>query len=95
MRAGPSDAPLPDRRLARGGGIRIHRYDRHRVPFIDAGGAFRESYPDFGDDCASPPVSVCAIIPGSVRSASIPAVPLQKEDGQRGSWHIYGIGQAF
>jgi translocation and assembly module TamA len=65
------------------------------VPFVDAGGAFRESYPDFGER-----VRVAAGLGLRYYTGIGPlrldvAVPLQRERGQRGYGIYIGIGQAF
>jgi translocation and assembly module TamA len=65
------------------------------VPFVDAGGAFRESYPDFGER-----VRVAAGLGLRYYTGIGPirfdvAIPLQRERGQRGYGIYLGIGQAF
>jgi translocation and assembly module TamA len=65
------------------------------VPFVDAGGAFEESYPDFGER-----VRVSAGLGLRYYTGIGPlrvdvAVPLQRERGQRGYGIYIGIGQAF
>jgi len=65
------------------------------VPFIDAGGAFRESYPDFGERLRFAAGLGLRYHTGIGPIRLDFAVPLQKEDGQRGYGIYIGIGQAF
>ncbi len=65
------------------------------VPFIDAGGAFRESYPDFKQ-----PIRVAAGLGLRYYTGIGPlrldvAVPLDRKKGERGYGIYLGIGQAF
>ena len=65
------------------------------VPFIDAGGAFRESYPDFGEQ-----VRVAAGLGLRYYTGIGPirldvAFPLQRKRGESGYGIYLGIGQAF
>lgn len=65
------------------------------VPFIDAGAAFAESYPDFNED-----IRVAAGLGLRYYTGIGPirldvALPLKKENGQRGYGVYIGVGQAF
>ncbi len=65
------------------------------VPFIDAGGAFRESYPDFGERLRFAAGLGLRYYTGIGPIRLDVAIPLQKERGQRGYGVYIGIGQAF
>jgi len=65
------------------------------VPFIDAGGAFRESYPDFGERVRFAAGLGLRYYTGIGPIRLDVAFPLQKESGQRGYGVYLGIGQAF
>ena len=65
------------------------------VPFIDAGGAFRESYPDFGERLRFAAGLGLRYYTGIGPIRLDVAFPLQKEAGQRGYGVYLGIGQAF
>ncbi len=65
------------------------------VPFIDAGGAFRESYPDFGERVRFAAGLGLRYYTGIGPIRLDVAFPLQKEAGQRGYGVYLGIGQAF
>ena len=65
------------------------------VPFVDAGGAFRESYPDFGERVRISAGLGLRYYTGIGPIRLDVAVPLQRERGQRGYGIYLGIGQAF
>ncbi len=65
------------------------------VPFIDAGGAFRESYPDFGERLRFAAGLGLRYHTGIGPIRLDVAIPLRKEEGQRGYGVYIGIGQAF
>ena len=65
------------------------------VPFIDAGGAFRESYPDFGERLRFSAGLGLRYYTGIGPIRLDVAIPLQKVAGQRGYGVYLGIGQAF
>lgn len=65
------------------------------VPFIDAGAAFAESYPDFNENIRVSAGLGLRYYTGIGPIRLDVAVPLTKERGQRGYGVYLGIGQAF